>query len=103
MAVHCVKYSVGNPNLDVVESLLACSNQVSVGTDFLRTLPSSPSESLNLVTDCPVETEFSLLDGFRIEGLSPSKMTRVQSVLTSMNVKVVKFRQNSSSTGINQA
>ena len=71
------EYIVGSPNLDDVESHLDCPNQVFKGTAFLRTLPSVPSESLNLITDCPFEPDSSPLDGFHIEGLSPSKMTRV--------------------------
>ncbi|WJZ81184.1 hypothetical protein VitviT2T_001038 [Vitis vinifera] len=59
---------VSNPNLDVMESQLACLNQMSEGINSLKTLPSIPIEAPNLVTDCPVEAEFSSLGGFQIEG-----------------------------------
>ena len=50
------EYILGNPNLDVVESHLACPNQVLEDTNLLRTLASVPNEPFNLVTECPIET-----------------------------------------------
>lgn len=97
------EYSVGNPNLDVVESHVVCLNQVLEGTNFLRTLPSIPSDPLNPVTNYPIEIELSSLGNFHIKGFYPNKMARVQSVLTSMNVKAVKFHQNILPSGSNKA
>ena len=57
---------VGNPNLDAVESL----NQLFEGINSFKTLPNMPIEAPNLVTECPVEVEFSSLGGFQIESFS---------------------------------
>nr|CAN67046.1 hypothetical protein VITISV_001151 [Vitis vinifera] len=91
---------VGNPNLDVVESQLACLNQMSEGINSIKTLPSLPIKAPNLVTDCPVEAEFSSLGGFQIKGLSPSKMARVRVVLSSLDIKVYSRRKNKISTSL---
>ena len=91
---------VGNPNLDVVEYQLACLNQMSEGINSIKTLPSLPIKAPNLVTDCPVEAEFSSLGGFQIKGLSPSKMARVRVVLSSLDIKVYSRRKNKISTSI---
>ena len=69
---------------------MARPNQVSKGTNFLRTLPTIPSEPPNLVTKCPVKIELSSSGSIRIESLFPRKMVGVQLVLNSTNVKVVK-------------
>ena len=91
---------VGNPNLDVVESQLACLNQIYEGINSLKTLLSMPIKAPNLVIDCPVEAEFSSLGGFQIEGLSPNKIARVHVVLSSLDLKVYSRRKNRFSTGI---
>ena len=91
---------VGNPNLDVVESQLACLNQIYEGINSLKTLLSMPIKAPNLVIDYPVEAEFSSLGGFQIEGLSPNKIARVHVVLSSLDLKVYSRRKNRFSTGI---
>ena len=90
---------VGNPNLDVEESQLACLNQMFEGINSLKTLPSMPIEAPNLVTDCPIEVEFSSFGGLQI-GLSPSKMARVREFLSSLDIKVYSRQKNKFSTGI---
>ena len=70
--------SIGNPNLDVVESQIAYLNQMVEGINPLKTLPSTPNEASNLVIVSQGEAEFSLLGEFQIEGLSPRKMAKVR-------------------------
>ena len=91
---------VGNPNLDVVESQLACLNQMFEGINSLKTLPNMPIDAPNLVIECLVEAKFSSLSGFQMEGLSPNKMARVHVVLSSMDIKVYSKRKNRLSTSI---
>ena len=91
---------VGNPNLDVVESQLACLNQMFEGINSLKTLPNMPFDAPNLVIECLVEAKFSSLSGFQMEGLSPNKMARVHVVLSSMDIKVYSKRKNRLSTSI---
>ena len=70
--------SIGNPNLDVVESQIAYLNQMVEGINPLKTLPSTPNEASNLVIVSQGEAEFSLLGEFQIKGLSPRKMAKVR-------------------------
>ena len=92
--------SVGIPNLDVVESRLACLNQMSEGINSLKTMPSTPIEAPNLVTISQGDTEFSPMGRFQIKGLSPSKMPKVHEVLTSLDIKVYSRWKNRFSTSI---
>ena len=92
--------SVGNPNLDVVESQLARLNQMFEGINSLKTMPSTPIEAPNLVTVSQGKAEFSPLGGFQIEGFSPNKMAKVREVLNSLDIKVYSRRKNKFSTGI---
>ena len=70
--------SIGNPNLDVVESQIAYLNQMAKGINPHKTLPSTPNEASNLVIVSQGEAEFSPLSEFQIEGLSPRKMAKVR-------------------------
>ena len=81
-----------------MESQLTYLNQMSEGINSLKTLPSIPIEAPNLVTDCPVEAEFSSLGGFQIEGLSSIKMDKVRVVLSSLDIKVYSRWKNRFST-----
>ncbi|KAL6347508.1 hypothetical protein AAG906_026030 [Vitis piasezkii] len=54
--------SIGNPNLDVVESQLTCLNQMSEGINSLKTMPNTPIEAPNLVIVSQGEAEFSPLE-----------------------------------------
>ena len=92
--------SVGNPNLDVVESQLARLNQMFEGINSLKTMPSTPIEAPNLVTVSQGKAEFSPLGGFQIEGFSPNKMAKVREVLSYLDIKVYFRRKNRFSTSI---
>ena len=90
--------SVGNPNLDVVESQLARLNQMFEGINSLKTMPSTPIEAPNLVTVSQGKAEFSPLGGFQIEGFSPNKIAKVCEVFSSLDIKVYFRRNNRFST-----
>ena len=90
---------VGNPNLDVVESQLACLNQIYEGINSLKTMPSMPIEAPNLVTISQGDAEFFLVGGFQI-GLFSSKMAKVREVLSSLDIKVYSRWKNRFSTCI---
>ena len=92
--------SVGNPNLDVLESQFALLNQMPEGFNPLKSMPNMPNEVSNLVTVSQGEAKFFSLGEFQIEGLSPKKMAKVHEVLSSLNSKVYSRRKNIFSTGI---
>ena len=92
--------SIGNPNLDVVESQFAHLNQMPEGFNPLKSMPNMPNEVSNLVTVSQGEAKFFSLGEFQIEGISPKKMAKVREVLSSLNIKVYSRRKNRFSTGI---
>ena len=63
-------------------------------------MPNMSNEAPNLVTISQGEAEFSPLGEFKIESLSPNKMTKVREVLSALNIKVYSKRKNRFSTGI---
>ncbi|KAL6340733.1 hypothetical protein AAG906_021271 [Vitis piasezkii] len=69
--------SVGNPNLDVVESQFAHLNQMPEGFNPLKSMPNMPNEVSNLVL-ISGEAKFFSLGKFQIEGLSPKKMAKAE-------------------------
>ncbi|KAL6312802.1 hypothetical protein AAG906_021434 [Vitis piasezkii] len=92
--------SVGNPNLDVVESQFALLNQMPEGFNPLKSMPNMPNEVSNLVIVSQGEAKFFSLGKFQIEGLSPKKMAKVREILSSLNIKVYSRWKNRFSTGI---
>ena len=92
--------SVGNPNLDDVESQFALLNQMPKGFNPLKSMPNMPNDVPNLVTVSQGEAKFFSLGEFQIEGLSPKKMAKVHEVLSSLNIKVYSRRKNRFSTCI---
>ena len=92
--------SVGNPNLDVVESQFAYLNQMPEGFKPLKSKPNLPNKVSKLVTVSQGDVEFSPMGEFQIEGLSPRKMAKVHEVLSSLDIKVYSRRKNRFSTGI---
>ena len=69
-----------------MESHLACPNQVSKGSAFFRNMTSIPNESHN------PKTYRTTSKGFFLESLSPSKVAKALSILSSMSIKLVKCR-----------
>ena len=92
--------SVGNPNLDVVESQFTHLKQMPEGFNPLKSMPNMPNEVSNLVIVSQGEAKFFSLGEFQIEGLSPKKMAKVREVLSSLNIKMYSRRKNRFSTGI---
>ena len=92
--------SVGNPNLDVVESQFAYLNQMPEGFKPLKSKPNLPNKVSKLVTVSQGDVEFSPMGEFQIEGLSPRKMAKVHEVLSSLDIKVYSRQKNRFSTGI---
>ena len=92
--------SIGNPNLDVVESQFAYLNQMPEGFNPLKSKPNLPNEVSNLVTVSQGDVEFSPVGKFQIEGFSLRKMAKVHEFLSSLDIKVYSRRKNRFSTGI---
>ena len=92
--------SIGNPNLDVVESQFAYLNQMPEGFNPLKSKPNLPNEVSNLVTVSQGDVEFSPVGEFQIEGFSLRKMAKVHEFLSSLDIKVYSRRKNRFSTGI---
>lgn len=84
------EYNVSSANFDDVESHSACLSHVSKCIPLPRTLPSGLRETHNLFIHCSTELDSSL-ECFQVECLFSSKMVRVQSVLVTMNVELVKY------------
>ena len=92
--------SIGNPNLDVVESQFAYLNQMPEGFNPLKSKPNLPNEVSNLVTVSQGDVEFSPVGKFQIEGFSLRKMAKVHEFLSSLDIKVYSRRKNRFSTSI---
>ena len=69
--------SVGIPNHDDEVPQLARLNLLSESFNYDKTKPSSPHGAPILGIVSQGDTKFSQMDGFQIEGLSPSKMAKV--------------------------
>lgn len=61
------------------------NNQELNDCSFLGTPLCNSSELFFLGNDCSQDPESSSMEGFQVEGLSPSKMVKVHSVLESMD------------------
>ncbi|KAL6312824.1 hypothetical protein AAG906_024679 [Vitis piasezkii] len=70
--------SVGNPNLDVVESQFTHLKQMPEGFNPLKSMPNMPNEVSNTVLISCGEAKFFSLGKFQIEGLSPKKMAKAE-------------------------
>ena len=91
---------VGNPNLIVVESQSAYSNQLSESFNPIKSKPNLPIEVSNLVTISQGDVMVSPLGEFQIKGLSPRKMVKVRDVLSYLDFKVYSRKKNRCSTGL---
>lgn len=76
-----------------MESLKDITNQELKGIFFHRSPPSDPSEAHSMIEGQPQEPTSSL-EGFHIKCLTPCKMVNIQSILATMNIKLVKYYKN---------
>ena len=90
--------SVGNPNLDVVKSHFAFSNQLLESFNPFKSIPNLPNEVSNLVTVSQGDVVVSPMGEFQIEGLSPRKVAKVREVLSSLDIKLYSRRKSRCST-----
>ena len=72
---------VGYPISEGVESPIVIPSQESKGVSFHMSPHSNPSEPLSPVRRLSLESGPSQLEDFHVEGLTPSKMATIQSVL----------------------
>ena len=69
-------------------------NQELEGSSFHSLSQNNPSDSFSPVRCLPVESSLPQMEDFRIEGISPSKLASIKSLLGSMSVKIVKYNEN---------
>ena len=93
----CQKF-VGNPNLDVVESQFAYSNQLLESFNPIKS--NLPNEVSSLVIVSQGDVVVSPLGELQLEGLSPRKMAKVREVLSSLDIKVYSRRKSRCSRGM---
>ena len=73
---------------------MAGMNMMSESFIYDKTNSSSPHGAPILGAVSKGDSDFSQMNGFQIEGLSPSKMAKVCEVLSSLDIKVYSRRKN---------
>ena len=76
-----------------VMSLAVKPSQELEGVSLLRASQNNPSEAFVPERCMSLESDSAQLEDFLCEGISPSKMDSIKSVLGSLNVKIVKYNE----------